>query len=464
MSSTGLGKTQIAIQIIKQALKKEKKICFVCHRINLVEQTSNVLAKQGIRHGVIQGSHPDYFIDRPVQVCSIQTLARRDQGEFDIFFYDEVQVLFKAHKTILKNNPDAFFVGLSATPMSQGLGKYFTALVHPVTMKDLIKQKVLKGFEIYGPQTIDLSKVKTVAGEWKNDDLAEAADKPKLTADIVQTWLKLARDKKTIVFCTNVAHGRHLQQEFLRHGINAKEVNGYMRKENTDLEIGANQIIEEYRNNKFQVIISVEMLVAGFDVTDISCVVFATSTKSKMKWCQGVGRGLRKHDGLDTCTIIDHGSITERLGFPDDIEADFFELDDGKHQESKNKKKEKPIKLPKACPSCDFVKPVGVQKCPACGFIPKFIEDQPVSEGELKKLKRKNNRVYTKKEKQSFFNQLNTYCREKGWRVGASSHKYREKFGVFPNAMQKGIYEPVGKEVLGFIRHLNIRYAYSKKK
>ena len=283
MSPTGSGKTQISIQIIKQALEKGKRICFVAHRISLVEQTSKVLTLQGIRHGVIQGSHPKFFPDRPVQVCSIQTLAKRDQDNFDIFFYDECHVMFSAHKKILENNPDSFFIGLSATPMAAGLGKYFSDIVHPVTMKDLIKDGVLKDFEIFGPQTIDLTDVKTVAGEWKGDDLSDAADKPKLTADIVQTWIKLARNKKTIVFCTNVAHGRHLQKEFLKFGIKAQAIDGYMSKEKTEHEIGANQIIEDFRNNKFQVIIRVEMLVAGFDVPDISCVVFATSTKSEKR-------------------------------------------------------------------------------------------------------------------------------------------------------------------------------------
>jgi len=462
MAGTGLGKTQIAIQIIKQALKKEKRCCFVCHRINLVEQTSKAFNIQGIMHGVIQGQHPDYFPDRPVQVCSVQTLAKRGQDDFDIFFFDEIQVFFKTHKDILDKNPDAFFIALSATPFTPGLGKYFTALCHPVPIKELIKQGILKRFDIYGPCQIDLSGVKIVAGDYKKDDLEKAADKPKLTADIIQTWLKFAKDRKTIVFSAGVAHSRHLEKEFLSHGIKAREINGYMRKDNTEFEIGANQIIEDFRNNKFQVIISVEMLVAGFDVTDVSCVVFATSTKSIMKFCQGVGRGLRKHPGLEDCLVLDHGGITERLGFPDEYE--FYELDDGKHQESKNKKQEIPEKLPKVCPSCSFLKPAGVQKCPRCGFKPAFIQDVEVEEGTLEKLKRKNNRTYTKEEKQSWLNQLNTYCRDKGWKEGAASQRYKAKFSVWPNAMEKGNYETVGKEVRGFIQHQNIKYAYSKKK
>jgi glutaredoxin-related protein len=48
-----------------------------------------------------------------------------------------------------------------------------------------------------------------------------------------------------------------------------------------------------------------------------------------------------------------------------------------------------------------FLKPAGMQKCPRCGFQPQFIQDVEVSEGTLEKLKRKNNRTYTKEEKQS---------------------------------------------------------------
>ena len=57
----------------------------------------------------------------------------------------------------------------------------------------------------------------------------------------------------------------------------------------------------------------------------------------KIKWLQAVGRGLRRSEGLEDCLILDHGGITERLGFPDDIEEYFYELDDGKKEQIKKK-------------------------------------------------------------------------------------------------------------------------------
>ena len=115
MGGTGLGKTQIAIEIIKRARQNDKTCCFVAHRITLIDQTSKALHDQGVNHGVIQGNHPDYFPDMPVQVASVQTLSRRKQLKFDVIFFDEVQVWFKTHEAILKNNPDSYVIGLSAT-------------------------------------------------------------------------------------------------------------------------------------------------------------------------------------------------------------------------------------------------------------------------------------------------------------------------------------------------------------
>ena len=457
MASTGLGKTIIATWMIKQAYLKNLKILFVCDRISLINQTSEVFTNYGLLHGIFQADNPMYAPDLPIQIGSIQTLARRKMKEYDFIIMDEIHAFYKAHEKILNNNPDAYVLGLSATPFTKELGKYFDKHIEPVPMRKLINQGYICDFEIYGPDTIDLSKVRTVAGDYKTDDLAEAADKPTLVADVVQTWLTLAKGRRTIVFSVNVAHGRHLEKEFNKHGIKAREINGYDAKEGED---GVNQKIQDFRDNKFNVLISVEMIVKGFDVQDVDCIIFATATKSHIKWIQACGRGLRTYPGKTLCRILDHGSNAERLGFPD--EHEFLELDDGKHQRGKSKPKEKPERLPKKCPSCDYLKAPGVQKCAACGFTPKFIEDVETEKGELKKLQRKAKKDYTLEQKQSFISQLNQHCSEKGYAFGWASHKYKEKFGTFPRGINKTRFEPIGEEVRKYIKYLNIK-AYHKR-
>lgn len=464
-AATGIGKTIVSTWIIKQAEKKGLKILFICDRISLIDQTSNVFHDYGIQHGIYQADNPLYDPEMQVQLGSIQTLSRRKQRDYDLIIIDEVHTFFKAHEKIINHNKDSFIIGLSATPFTAGLGKYFHKHIEPVPMRQLIDEKYLCDFEIYGPDTIDLSKVRTVAGDYREDDLSIAADKPQLVADVVETWIKLANDMKTIVFAVNVAHAKHLEKVFNQKRVPVKEINGYMPKEGPG---GANQIIQDFRDNKFKVLISVEMLVKGFDVPDVECIVFATATKSIMKWIQAVGRGLRTFDGKTMCRILDHGSNAERLGFPDEYE--FEELDDGKKSDSKTKKKDKKEeKLPKKCPSCDFLKPAGIRKCPACGFEPAYLEDVETIDGKLKKIERKKPGKYSIGDKQSFLSQLNQYAAEKGYKQGGKGcfgwalHKYKAFFGVMPsNKIRWNDREAVTSEVNKFITHENIKYAKRK--
>jgi len=295
-----------------------------------------------------------------------------------------------------------------------------------------------------------------MAGEYTEESLSEVYDQADIIGDVVKTWKKFALGKKTIVFGVNVAHIKHMTKEFNKHGISACQINAYQSPDERK------EALDGFLIGNTKVLCSVEVATKGFDCAEVECVVLAVATKSHIKWEQTCGRSYRVFPGKESAIILDLGGNCERLGFPDSYA--FYELDDGKKSKSKTKEKEKPEKLPKTCPSCLFLKPAGVKICPRCQFKPQFIQDIEVSDGTLEKLKRKNNRVYTKKEKQSWLNQLNTYCRDKGWREGASSQRYKQKFSVWPNAMEKGLYEPVGQEVMNFIKHQNIRYVKSKKR
>ncbi|WP_333664725.1 DEAD/DEAH box helicase [Desulfobacter postgatei] len=457
-AATGVGKTVIATWMINEALKKGKRSLFVCDRISLINQTSDVFHTYGVEHGIIQADNPLYDPLLPVQIGSIQTLARRQQREYDMIVIDECHTWFSAHVKLLEHNPDAFVLGLSATPFTKGLGKYFDTHIEPVPVKTLIRMGYLSPFEIFGPAQFDLSGVRVVAGEYREDDLSDLVSKPKLIADVVQTWKALGQDRKTICFVVNVAHGRALEKAFNRAGVRAKEINGYMPKED------AEQIIRDFREDRIKLLLSCEMMVKGFDVPSVSCVQFATATKSPIKWIQACGRGLRTFEGKTICRILDHGTNADRLGFPDEWE--FLKLDDGKNTKSKSKKKEKPEKLPVRCPSCGYYKPVGMRKCPACGLETVFVKDVEAEEGELKLLQRRAKKEYSLSEKQSFLAQLNWYAAEKGYAQGKNGcygwaiHKYQLKFGSSaPSRIDWAKKEPVTEQVRRYIQHLNIKYA-----
>ena len=69
-----------------------------------------------------------------------------------------------------------------------------------------------------------MSRVATVAGDYKQDDAATAMTP--LIGDIVQTWLSRAGGRRTVVFCMTVAHSVSLCALFAEAGVRAEHVDG----------------------------------------------------------------------------------------------------------------------------------------------------------------------------------------------------------------------------------------------
>jgi superfamily II DNA or RNA helicase len=159
---TGAGKTRIAEEIIHGALAKGKRVAFVVPALSLVDQTVRSFEAEGIHAlGVLQGIHPRTDRDAPIQICSVQTLARRRRPEVDLVIVDEAHQMHKEIFRWMADRPNIIFIGLSATPWSRGLGKYYDHLVIAATTRELIDQGYLSDFVAFAPSDPDLSSVST---------------------------------------------------------------------------------------------------------------------------------------------------------------------------------------------------------------------------------------------------------------------------------------------------------------
>lgn len=76
-AGTGAGKTVMAAHLLNEADRKGSYALFLVDRVSLVDQTSATLDSYGIPHGIVQGINDRYMPNENIQVCSIQTLARR---------------------------------------------------------------------------------------------------------------------------------------------------------------------------------------------------------------------------------------------------------------------------------------------------------------------------------------------------------------------------------------------------
>jgi hypothetical protein len=96
-----------------------------------------------------------------------------------------------------------------------------------------------------------------------------------------------------------------------------------------------------------------------------------------------------------------------------------------------------------------------------CSFAPERKSSVEVKDGELVLLDRKKRKATTA-EKQRWYSQLLTFCRDKDYDPGWTAHKYRERFGCWPKGLNN-IPAPVSKEVAGWLKHLQIRAAKAKE-
>ncbi len=155
-----------------------------------------------------------------------------------------------------------------------------------------------------------------------------------------------------------------------------------------------------------------------------------------MAFVQRIGRGLRDHPGKVDCIILDHAGNHGRLGMVTDIDQNW--LDDGdKTKGTKHKQKERSTPLPKICGECQAVIPPKADVCPGCGMRV-FRRTVEHVAGELVELNsRRSGKVEpTVRDKALFYAELKGYAEVKRYSDGWASHKYREKFGVWPNLPQ----------------------------
>lgn len=453
---TGFGKTKVGAAIVEGAQAKKNRVVFTVPAISLIDQTVSEFSEEGIRDiGVIQADHELTNPAATVQVASVQTLERRVFPETDVVVIDEAHRWFSVIERwmgdpLCERIP---FIGLSATPWTRGLGKFYDDLLIPATTKELIDEGYLSPFEVYGPSSPDLSGVRTVAGDFHEGQLADRMDQPQLVADVVSTWCKLGQNRPTFVFAVNRSHAKHLADTFEATGVPTGYIDAY-----TSID-DRNSVRDAFHTGDIKVVCNVGCLTTGVD-WDVRCIVLARPTKSEILFVQMVGRGLRTAPGKVDCLILDHSDTHARLGFVTDIHHET--LDMGRPKE-RGKPAEKKEKLPKVCPSCSFLKPVGMHECPACGFTPDHRQDVETAEGELVAIKGKK-RKFTQADKTRWWSEILGYCHEKDKERNFGLAVYREKFDEWPSNKWGTSPVKAGEEVRRYIKSRNIAWAKRRKK
>lgn len=434
---TSFGKTALAASIVHDALNRGRRVIFTAPMITLVEQTAEEFYRFGIDDiGIIQADHPATNYSARVQVASIQSIAswmKNDMEEWTeyqrgcVIIHDECHLMFKAQH-LMTELADMPVFGLSATPWAKGMANHYDNLIQGPSTTWLIEQGFLSPFKAFSHYVPDMKGVAVSAsGDYSASESGDRYDRG-VIGDIVSTWRKHAEGRKTILFAPRVADAERFAQEFRNAGYRAVAVSGYMDQDE------CRQEVDRFRAGEYDVICSVAKLATGFSVRDVGCIIDAQPTKSLMRHIQKLGRGLRTHPDKHDVVILDNAGNLLRNGLPDDTFPDW--LDDGTGAKKTDRKDPEEL-LPKACPSCGFMKAPKKRTCPACGFEASKQSELEVSDGELieikAKAKAKLNRSLSPEQKREIFGGLKWIAQQRGYNIGWASHAYRSITGVWPN-------------------------------
>lgn len=448
---TGFGKTVLIGAICQSALSKNKRVNICVPSISLIDQLVESLTFDNIDNiGVIQGQHEKTNPHAPIQVCSIQSLMRRKIPAADLVLIDEAHRWFEFTGKWMDSWSATRFVGLSATPWTKGLGNWYDDLIIAATTGQLIEQGYLSPFRVFCPTTPDLSACRTVADDYHRGDTS-AAMRP-IVGDVVKHWLANGQNRPTLCFAVDRAHARDLLEKFRQAMIPSDYVDAFTPRE-IRTEIGA-----RLNSGELSVVVNVGCLTTGVD-WDVRCIILARPTKSEILFVQIIGRGLRTAQGKTDCLIFDHTGTHEELGSVLDIHH--TRLSTAEHPLSRSVK---PEAKPTVCPECKALKAARQRLCPVCGFVPARVSNVVEIEGALaEKTPAQLNRKTPSVDKRQFYAELLGYEQRRGHKPGWAANKYREKFGVWPNAYKD--VAPVSPSVitLNWIRSRNIAWAKKRR-
>lgn len=464
------GKTITAAYLLRAALKKKKRAVFICDRIKLIEQSLVAFDRHGLDFGVIQGDHWKTDYSKPLQIASAQTLSRRIEKfgmkafDFDFVIVDEAHTHYKYLTKIMEQFNAIPFIGLSATPFSKGLGIYYDDLIVPTTPRDLLADGYLCPVDYYGGRKVALEGVKTKAlptggRDYDDRDLARAVESDnQLVGDIIQNWLKHANGRQTVAFSPSINHSKYLVDEFNAAGIPAEHIDGYMDIEERE------DLLKAHENGEFLILSCSKLLNTGWDSPKTSACIDCYPLKegNYIQWVQRVGRIMRTAEGKENAVYLDHAGNCERMGFAEDVVP--TELHDGEkeyREKSLTSEDEKPEPKIKECPQChrEFM---GI-RC-SCGYEIPIREQIETTQEELVKLAKTENKVYTTEQKSKWLGELKLHAKNKGFKDGWVAHKYREKFGVWPNKIVPDNVTSISQEVSGWLTSRNIAYAHRRDK
>ena len=369
---TGGGKTvEFAMLSKRYVFENDKSVLILVHRKELLEQASKTIREIMSIEPVLITSSSKEFAHSSVYIGMIDsTLSRLDLlYNIGLVIIDECHDAHfnKAHRVFT----DCIIIGYSATPISSSkydpLNGYYECLITGPQIKFLIEEGFLAQNLTRVPKDhIDSSKfeIDNRKGDYNENKMAMEYSKPKNVNNVVKTYRKFCKGKKTIIFNVNIAHSKEVCEVFQDYGYNCIHVDAKSKDRD--------EIIKWFKETEDAILCNVGIATVGFDEPSILNVIINFSTLSLVKYLQCCGRGGRIIDEyfIDKFqhlynyiltikkyfNIIDLGGNYERFGeWSDDRDWQYIFNHPDKPSEG--------IAPCKTCPKCESIVHASLSVC-----------------------------------------------------------------------------------------------------
>jgi superfamily II DNA or RNA helicase len=350
----GGGKSCIVAEIARRTTWNGKRVLFLVHRRELVDQ----IFRTFVRWGVL------------MDLCTVgmvQTVTRRLKKlpRPALIITDENHHSTAAtYQKIYDFFSDVPRVGVTATPVrlnGDGLGDVNDKLIIGKSTRWLIDNHYLAPYDYYAPSVADLTGLHTRMGEYVREDIEKAMIKNTVFGDVVHYYRRLANGRRAVCYCASIRHSEATAAAFRDAGIPAAHIDGTTPMAERD------RIIKAFRDGEVTILCNVDLISEGFDVPDCACAILLRPTHSLTLYIQQAMRCMRYRDDK-RAVIIDHAGNYARHGMPDDDREWTLEK---KKRRSFKKAEDEQAERVRQCPECFFTFSAEAQKsrCPHCGYV-----------------------------------------------------------------------------------------------
>lgn len=444
---TGSGKTLIALWIAEDFIRRGKRAVIMTPREEILYQFAKdariMMGEFGV--GLVKAGEPRSPY-APLQICSWPTLrsyaARAVAKKADISMVmplADVCIVDECHLSVSAQmrqlvlpyfESESKLLGVTATPASkngQGLGSVYDSIKHVTSVRTLIKEGHLAPLEYFAGTPVELGEVRERSGDYVASDLGRAV--MPLIGDYVDEWLRIAKDRHTIVFTPDKASCEGVAERYNQAGITALALHSGKHPEKR------HAIVEAFKSQKAQVLVNVGIASYGFDAPSVDCIQLLRNTRSIVLHLQQLGRGMRPFEGKEHCLVLDHTQNTRELGYAADLFR--WKLTSGKDaatnwtrdvRSGETKEGEDP--KPHECKNCQHLFSQRLD-CPKCGLeiIPEK-RDLETTDGKLVRISRDRSGKHPEDvdipERKELYLQLLYIQEKRGYRPTWAAKTYRE--------------------------------------